>query len=156
MEVRGDYSNRQRGRERKRKRGIFCSHLLQIIPQHNGSRRQRGGGGGGGVHGRAVQPACCEQKAFLSRNAACRGGSSVLALLLCVPRGFGFSRQTPTWEGLPSSLGELLLPKAGRAVRCYCWSAFCSQGNVTVVAELVPHWRLILGEREKSGQCGFH
>lgn len=106
MEVRGDYSNRQRGRERKRKRGIFCSHLLQIIPQHNGSRRQRGGGGGGGVHGRAVQPACCEQKAFLSRNAACRGGSSVLALLLCVPRGFGFSRQTPTWEGLPSSLGS--------------------------------------------------
>lgn len=70
--------------------------------------------------------------------------------------GFGFSRQTPTWEGLPCSLGELLLPEAGRVVSCYCWSVFCWQADVSVVAELVPYWRLILGEREKSGQCGFH
>lgn len=60
------------------------------------------------------------------------------------------------WRGWFVSPGDFLLPNDTQAVSCYRWAAFCSQGNVTVVPELVPHWRLILGEREKSGQCGSH
>lgn len=45
-----------------------------------------------------VQPACREQKAFLSGNAVHQGGSSALRLQLCVSQGFGFTRQTGTME----------------------------------------------------------
>lgn len=157
MEVRVNCSNRQNKSERKRKRSVFASHLLQIILQHSGSRMQ----GGGGVVGQAaVQPACGEQKAFLSRNAVRQGGSSVLVLQLLSFSGL-CCHQTDTYygrvrKGWPTSLGDLLLPNDTQTVSCYCWSAFSLQACVTVVPELVPYWRLILGEREKSGQYGSH
>ena len=111
MEVRVNCSNRQRRSETKRKQSVFTSHLLQIILQHNGSRTQRGGGGLVGQA--AVEPACREQKAFLSRNAVHQVGSPVLALQLSVSQGFGFTRRTHTVEGFG---------KAGPQI----WEIFCS------------------------------
>lgn len=82
----------------------------------------------------------------------------------CAPRwelcahnsqGFGFTKQMNYMSS--ERLGhKLLLPNATGAVSCYCCSAFCFQAGVTVRPELVPYWRLILGEREKSGQYGSH
>lgn len=159
MEVRENCSNRQhKSAKRKRKRSVFSSHLLQIILQHNGSRMQRGGGGGGVVGQAAGAASVPEQKDFCLETLR-QGGSSMLALQLCVSQGFGFTRQTHTVEAFGKAgprLGDLLLPNDAQAVSCYCWSAFCLQANVTVVPELVPYWRLILGEREKSGQYGSH
>lgn len=58
-------------------------------------------------------------------------------------------------KGWPTALGALVLPNDTQALSPGR-AAFCLQAKVTVVAELVPYWRLILGEGEKSGQCGSH
>lgn len=105
-----------------------------------------------------VQPVCQNKRLFCLETLR-QGGSSILALQLCVSQGFGFTGQTHTVEAFGKAgprLGDLLVPNDAQAVSCYCWSAFCLQANVTVVPELVPYWRLILGEREKSGQYGSH
>lgn len=122
--------------EREGKQKVFTSHLLQITLQQKAGRRRSGSG--------MVQ----EQKAFLPRNAP-RWELSAFLRSLVSP-----ARHIPG-KGWPTALGALVLPNDAQALSPGR-AAFCLQAKVTVVAELVPYWRLILGEGEKSGQCGSH
>lgn len=65
-------------------------------------RRRRRSAGPGGAAG------CCKQKAFLSWNAVCRGGSSALALL-CAPLGLVSADRHLPGKGCPA-----------------VWESFCS------------------------------
>lgn len=122
--------------------------------QQKAARRRRSGGTGGGAAN------VLGTKGFsVSKSRAPRWELCACAAARCFS-GLWFHQTEPycrrVRRGLPTSLGDLLLPNDRQAVSCYCWSAFCLQANVTVVPELIPYWRLILGEREKSGQYGSH
>lgn len=85
-----------------------------------------------------------EQKAFLHFFETHQGGSSE----------FGFTTRHILGKGWPVALGLFLLPNDTQALSPG-WAAFCSQAKVTVGAELIPYWRLILGRRGKICSMRF-